>query len=83
MGQLAPPQLAEILRRLQPGRVSAPLQLGEWTVLLRLEQLTPARFDATMRSTLLQQNLNDFLEERVKRRLAGQPLDPLTYHHDA
>lgn len=83
MGQLAPPQLAELLRRLQPGRVSAPLQLGEWTVLLRLEQLTPARFDATMRSSLLQESLNTFLDERVSLRLAGQPLDPLSYHRDA
>lgn len=83
IGQLAPPQLAELLRRLQPGRVSAPLQLGEWTVLLRLEQLTPARFDATMRHALLQERLNAFVDERVNQRLAGQPLDPLTYHHDS
>lgn len=83
IGQLAPPQLVELLRRLQPGRVSAPVQMGEWTVLLRLEQLTPARFDATMRQALLQESLNAFLEERVKRRLAGQPLDPLTYHDDS
>ena len=83
IGQLAPPQLVGLLRRLQPGRVSTPLQMGEWTVLLRLEQLTPARFDASMRSALLQESLNTFLDERVKQRLAGQALEPLTYHHDS
>lgn len=83
MGQLAPPQLADLLRRLQPGRVSAPMQLGEWSVLLRLEQLTPARFDQAMRATMLQTNMDRFLEERVQQRLSGQEPDPLTYHSDS
>lgn len=83
MGQLAPPQLADLLRRLQPGRVSAPIQLGEWSVLLRLEQLTPARFDQAMRATMLQASMDRFLDERVQQRLSGQEPDPLTYHSDS
>lgn len=83
IGQLAPPQLADLLRSLQPGRISAPRQLGEWHVLLRLEQLTPARFDATMRSHLLQVSLDGFLDERVNKRIAGEPLDVLSYHPDS
>ena len=83
IGQLAPPQFAELLRSLQPGSVSAPRQMGEWNVLLRLEQLTPARFDASMRTSMLNASLEAFLDERVKQRLSGESLVPLHYHADA
>ena len=82
IGQLAPPELAELLRSLQPGRIAAPKSMGEWQVILRLEQLTPARFDASMRSLMLQSNLDEFLAARVQQRLRGQPLETLTYHSD-
>ena len=83
IGQLAPPQLADLLRSLQPGCLSAPRQMGEWAVLLRLEQISPARFDGAMRKTMLLSSLNAFLDERVKQRLASELLDPLTYHADS
>jgi hypothetical protein len=83
IGQLAPPQLADLLRRLPPGRVSSPLQMGEWHVLLRLEQLTPARFDANMRNTMLLNNLNSFLDQRVSQLLAGDQPEPIIYHPDS
>ena len=83
IGQLAPPQLAELLRSLQPGCISAPRQMGEWHVLLRLEQLTPARFDTAMRTSLLDSSLETFLQERVQQRLSGDPLEPLSYYADA
>jgi len=79
MGQLQPPQLTELLRSLQPGSLHPPTQLGEWFVLLRLEQLTPARFDEAMREFLLNQELDRFLQERVQKRLAGSALEPLHY----
>jgi hypothetical protein len=81
IGKLVPPHLADSLRRLSPGEVSQPLQMGEWTVLLRLDHLAPARFDATMRASMLEECLNSFLDERVARLLAGQHLEPLTYYH--
>jgi len=80
IGQLAPPQLADLLRSLQPGCVSAPRQLGEWHVLLRLEQLNPARFDANMKATMLQNCLNSYLDDRVNQLLSKQPVEPFTYH---
>ena len=83
IGQLAPPQLAELLRSLQPGCLSAPRQMGEWHVLLRLEQLTPARFDAEMRTSMLNSSLESFLDSRVQQRLKGDSLEPLTYYADA
>ena len=83
IGKLAPPQLVKVLRRLQPGRVSPPHSMGDWTVLLRLEQLTPAKFDAKMRKLMLTSSLDELLDERVSMRLNGQFPDPLNYHTDS
>jgi parvulin-like peptidyl-prolyl isomerase len=79
IGQLHPPELAIWLRSLQPGSLHPPRQLGDWFVLLRLEQLTPARFDGPMREFLLNQQLDSYLQDRVRRRLEGEELEPLHY----
>lgn len=79
MGSIAPPELAQLLRTLQPGEVHPPRQLGEWTVLLRLEQLTPARFDTAMRAFLLNQQLDVFLEARVQQLMRGEAPEDLHY----
>ena len=79
MGQLQPVELAQLLRTLRPGQLHPPTRLGEWSVLLRLEQLTPARFDASMQEVLLQQQLDAFLNEPVSLRLAGEAPDPIQY----
>ena len=39
---------------------------------MRLEQLKPARFDESMREQMEQDALDAFLEDRVKRVLAGE-----------
>ena len=81
IGSLQPEILQDILRSLRPGELSAPRQIGEWFVLMRLEQLKPARFDEVMREQMLQEALSAFIGERVKRLLAGQgdSLEPIHY----
>ena len=81
IGLLQPEVLQEILRSLRPGELSAPRQIGEWHVLMRLEQLKPARFDEAMREQMLQEALDEFLRQRVSRVLAGEAdsLDPIIY----
>ena len=81
IGLLQPEALQIILRSLRPGELSAPRRLGEWHVLMRLEQLKPARFDDVMRKRMQQEALNEFLEQRVKRVLAGEAesLEPIHY----
>ena len=78
MGQLQP-ELAERLRSLQRGDLREPEPMGHWWVLLRLEQLSPARLDEPMRERLLQEQLAAWLEERCNAVLQGQPLDALHY----
>ncbi|WP_320675977.1 peptidylprolyl isomerase [Prochlorococcus sp. MIT 1300] len=79
IGRLLPSQLGEMLRRLQPGEIAPPQQLGEWVVLLRLEKLTSARFDEEMREQLLNEQLEEFLAKRVEQLLDGEQVDPLHY----
>ena len=85
IGLLQPDVLQEILRSLRPGELSPPRQLGEWHVLMRLEQLKPARFDDVMREQMQQEALNTFLDERVKYVLAGDTdrLEPIHYYSES
>ena len=75
-----PEQLRNQLRRLQPGEINPPMRLGDWLVLLRLEKLIPAVFDQSTRQRLIQAQLEQFLQDRQKRLLAGEPLDNLDYY---
>lgn len=81
LGQIQP-ELAERLRSLRQGDLRAPEQMGPWWVLLRLEQLTPARLDSAMRERLLQEQLNTWLEERTNAVIAGEHTDPLHYDRE-
>ena len=72
MGNINSPDVKSILRSLQPGHVHPPTKFGDWVVLIRLENLSPARFDDDMRKFLLNQKLDEFLDQRVKLILAGQ-----------
>ena len=79
VGQIQPPELVTLLKSLKVGDVHPPVILGEWHVLLRLENLQPARFDDQMRDHLMRTQLNTFLEDRVQLRLKGQFLEELDY----
>ena len=80
LGNLQPSELRQRLRRLQVGAVSEPEQFGEWYVLLRLEQILPAVLDNSMRSKLLHQEFEAWLQERSLALIDGRVVDPLDYH---
>ena len=80
IGLLQPQELALWLTGLRPGEINPPRAIGDWHVLVRLEKLTPARLDQAMRERLLLEELDRFLEDRVQRIMAGQPLDDLHYN---
>ena len=81
-GSISPPHLASLLRSLRPGEVHPPIKAGKWSVLLRLEELLPARFDDEMKSYLLKRQLDSFLDNRVSQILRGDTPDPISsfYH---
>ena len=79
IGNLYPPLIRDVLRRLQPNEIHPPLKVGEWSLLIRLERLRPATFDAQMKRHLVDQQMNAFLSDRVSRLMSGEELEPLFF----
>lgn len=82
LSQLQPQLLAGVLRGLQPGQLAKPLTLGDWHLIMRLEHFMPARLDDAMRRSLLDEQLEQFLDERVKCLQAGESVEALRFHSD-
>jgi parvulin-like peptidyl-prolyl isomerase len=59
------PLVASKLQSAQVGQLIPPFQLENWTVLLRLEQLIPAKLDAPTRQKLLDNLFQTWLKATV------------------
>jgi parvulin-like peptidyl-prolyl isomerase len=66
LGKLAP-ELAMLLHNSPVGVVHPPVRLGEWIVIARLEKLIPAQLDEAMRSRLLQENFEHWLQTEMEK----------------
>jgi parvulin-like peptidyl-prolyl isomerase len=66
----AHPQLAELLRTSRPGELRPPLQIEQWWLVVRLENLRPATFDETMQRRMARELFDDWVAEEVAQRLA-------------
>ncbi|MDY7015122.1 MAG: peptidylprolyl isomerase [Cyanobacteriota bacterium] len=60
------PTLAKMLAISEPGQLWPPTRLNEWFVLVRLEESMPAQLDEAMRSQLLNERFNQWLQEQGK-----------------
>jgi parvulin-like peptidyl-prolyl isomerase len=65
------PTLAKVLTVSQPKQLWAPMQLGQWWVVIRLEKFIPAQLDETMRQRLLDELFQSWIQEQL------DTLDPL------
>jgi parvulin-like peptidyl-prolyl isomerase len=72
----AHPTLAERLRTSRPGQLHPPLQIAQWWLVVRLEKLQSASFDAEMQRRMSQELFELWVEEDVKRLLARRPFTP-------
>jgi hypothetical protein len=73
----AHPTISSRLRIGQPGQLWPPFQVeGVW-VLLRLEQRLPARLNEQMRTRMMNELFEQWVESRVELILAGEPLPSL------
>jgi parvulin-like peptidyl-prolyl isomerase len=63
------PVLTELLRRSQPGELSAPNRAGEWIVIVRLEKYIPAQLDEGMRKRLLNELFTTWLQTEVQQQM--------------
>lgn len=66
------PQIATILKMLQPGEVKPPLKIGEWFVILRLEKFLPAQLDEVMEQRLINEQFEEWLRQTVRKQLIIQ-----------
>lgn len=69
----AHPRLAQALRTSRPGQLLPPLNIEQWWLVVRLEQLQPASFDDTMRQRMARELFDAWVEEEVAQQLAGRP----------
>ncbi|AFY28319.1 peptidylprolyl isomerase [Cyanobium gracile] len=83
-GQIGPlplatghPSLVSRLRRGRPGQLFDPFEAGDSWVVLRLEQFLPAELNAPTRERMMSELFEEWLEQRVRLLLEGQPLPPL------
>lgn len=66
----AHPVLAERLRTAPPGVVLEPFRIESWWLVVRLESLSPATFDAATAARMAQELFDQWIAEQVERRLA-------------
>lgn len=61
------PQLSRILSISQPGQVWAPVKMGQWAVIVRLEKLNAAQLDEQTQQVLLEELFKTWLDETVEK----------------
>lgn len=66
----AHPILAERLRTATPGVLQEPFQVAEWWLVVRLENYSPASFDAAMAQQMASELFSDWVQEETNRKLA-------------
>lgn len=64
------PQIGKLLLISQPGQLWPPRPIGEWWVIIRLEQFLPAKFDDQARALLLQEQGERWLEEQIQQQMS-------------
>jgi parvulin-like peptidyl-prolyl isomerase len=61
------PTLAQALRSLQVGKVSAPIQIADWFVIVKLEKRLPAQLDKAMRTRLTDELYEQWIQAKLNQ----------------
>jgi len=64
------PNLARMLIASDVGQLQAPTVIGDWIVLVRLENLLPVTLDQAMQQRLIEESFTKWLEESVTQQMA-------------
>ena len=72
--------VVERLRGCQEGELLAPFFLVDIWLILRLDRWQGARLDEAMRSTMLEELFDQWLEQRIMTLIEGRTPDPLPTH---
>ncbi|BAU64222.1 PpiC-type peptidyl-prolyl cis-trans isomerase [Stanieria sp. NIES-3757] len=72
------PQIARILSTSKPGQVIPPTRVGEWLVIIRLENYISAKLDQPMRQRMLDEMFREWLNEEMKQKVSFPNYTPST-----
>ncbi len=64
------PKIAQILATCQPGQLMPPTRVGEWIVVVRLENYLSAKLDKPMRERMLDELFNRWLNESIQQKVS-------------
>ncbi len=67
------PTIAKILATSKPGQVIPPTRVGEWIVIVRLENYLSAKLDQPMRQRMLDEMFRDWLNQEIKQKVSFLP----------
>ncbi len=68
------PVLAKMLLKSQPGQVLPPTRLGDWILIVRLEQFIPAQLDAATQQRLLNEQFETWVQGEISSTLENSQL---------
>ena len=64
------PKIAQILATCQPGQLVPPTRVGEWIVIVRLENYLSAKLDEPMRQRMLDELFGRWLNEAIQQQVS-------------
>ncbi len=64
------PKIARILATCQPGQLVPPTRVGEWIVIVRLENYLSAKLDDSMRQRMLDELFNRWLNQAIQQKVS-------------
>ncbi|MEM8829806.1 MAG: peptidylprolyl isomerase [Cyanobacteria bacterium P01_G01_bin.19] len=64
------PKIAQILATCQPGQLIPPTRVGEWIVIVRLENYLSAKLDEPMRQRMLDELFREWLNKTTKQKVS-------------
>lgn len=67
------PQLARMLRVSQPGQLWQPTRLGEWLVIVQLDQIVPAQLNDLMRQRLRNELFEAWIQAQLGQSVEAPP----------
>lgn len=70
------PRIAQVLSTCKPGQLVPPTRVGEWIVIIRLENFISAKLDDQMRQRMLDEMFRKWLSEQAEQQVSFFPTSP-------
>ena len=67
------PKIAQLLSTMKPGQIVPPTRVGEWIVIIRLENYLSAELDGAMRQRMLDSMFREWLNEEISQKVSFLP----------